>query len=94
MQTPLAMCYRQLELNPKNLHDLQNNQVSTKETYFNKMSRNTTDCGLWGDLITIFWISQYLQRSIYVCYKMSARIMMECEEEYNPTFLMHLAFGN
>ncbi len=94
MKTPLAMCYRQSKLNRKLLHDLHNDQVSTERTYLNKMSQNAIDGGLWGNFITIFWILQCLQKSIYVCYKISVRIMMKCEKKYNPPFLMHLAFGN
>jgi hypothetical protein len=47
MQTPLAMWYRQIELNPKKLHDLLHiDQVSIEETYLNKISQNATDGGL------------------------------------------------
>jgi hypothetical protein len=94
MQTPFAMRCRKLKLYLEFLHDLHNGQISTKETHFNKMLQTAINGGLWGDFATIFWISQYLQRPIYVWCKTSARIMMKCGEEYKLTFFMHLAFGN
>jgi hypothetical protein len=94
IQTPLAICCRRLELNSEFLHDLHNGIVSTIEAYLNKMLQNATHGGLWGNFIVIFWISQYLQRPIYVWCKTTAWILMTCKEEYNLTLVMHLIFGN
>jgi hypothetical protein len=89
IQTPFAIHCRQLELNSEFLHDLHNGIVSTKEAYLKKMSQNEAQGGLWGDFTVIFWISQYLQRPIYVWCKTIVWILMMCEEEYNLTLVLH-----
>ncbi len=55
-------------------------KLSTKKTYLDKMSQNATNGDLWGDFIVISWISQYLQRPIYLWCKMIDQIMMKCGE--------------
>jgi hypothetical protein len=80
IQTPIAIHCRRLELNSKILHYLHNEIVSTEELYLNKMPQNAAHGGLWGDFTIMFWISQYLQRPIYVWCKTIAWILMTCEE--------------
>jgi hypothetical protein len=58
------------------------------------MSQNVAHGGLWGDFTIIFWISQYLQRPIYVWCKTSVQILMKCGKEYYLTLVMYLTFGN
>ncbi len=57
------------------------------------MSQNAINGGIWGIFTTIIWISQHLQRPIYVWSTTSVWIMMKCGEEYDSTLLMHLIFG-
>jgi hypothetical protein len=94
MQTPLPMWCRQLVLDPEFLHDLHNGQASIEEEYFKK---NVTKCNSWwplGRFYNNLLRSQYLWRTIHMWFATSAWIMMKCEEEYDSTLLLHLAFGN
>jgi hypothetical protein len=54
------------ELNPSFLFDLHQGMVTNEHQYVTKMALNVNMGGLWGDFTTIFWITKYIQRPIYI----------------------------
>lgn len=61
--------------------------------YMQKMAISATQGGLWGDFTAIKWMSDYLQRPIYVWSNESGMIMARegCEFQSEP---LHLTFGS
>ncbi len=52
--------------NPSFLFDLHQSMVTNEHQYVTKMTLSARMGGLWGDFTTIFWITKYLQRPIYI----------------------------
>jgi len=52
--------------------------VINEHQYVTKMALSVSMEGLWGDFIVIFWIVEYLQRSICIWDKVSICIMFRC----------------
>jgi hypothetical protein len=48
--------------------------------------------GLWGDFITIFWITKYLQRPIYTWNKISKHIMSRCGMDFQ-SIPLHILYS-
>jgi hypothetical protein len=46
------------------------------------MTLNASMGSLWGDFLVIFWIIEYLQRSIYIWNKVSNCIMSQCGMDF------------
>jgi hypothetical protein len=63
------------ELNPSFLFDLHQGMVINEHQYVTKMTLNASMESLWGEFIAIFWVVEYLQRSIYCWNKVSKCIM-------------------
>jgi hypothetical protein len=40
--------------------------VTNEYQYVTKMALSASMGGLWGDFIAIFWMTKYLQRTIYI----------------------------
>jgi len=60
------------------LFDLHQGMVINEHQYVTKMALNASMGGLWGDFTAMFWITKYLQRSIYIWNKVSKHIMSPC----------------
>jgi hypothetical protein len=60
------------------LFDLHQGMVINEHQYVAKKALSASMGGLWGDFIAIFWIVEYLQRSIYIWNKVSKCIMFQC----------------
>jgi hypothetical protein len=71
----LECCRRNLKF--EFWHDLHHGKPNDEKNYIFKMSISTIDGGLWGDFITIYWIFEYLHRSIHVWNKINGRIMVK-----------------
>jgi hypothetical protein len=84
--TPKASNCCKLELNVEFFHDLHHEQVMNEQNYIKKMSILITNCGLWGDFTTLFWISKYLQCPIHVWGRNSGQITSKVGNEYNSEF--------
>jgi hypothetical protein len=56
--------------------------VTNELQYVTKMTLSANMGGLWGGFTTIFWIVEYLQRSIYIWNKISKRIMSRCGMDF------------
>jgi len=52
--------------------------VTNEHQYVTKMALGASMGSLWGDFIVIFWIVEYLQKSIYMRNKISKRNMSWC----------------
>jgi hypothetical protein len=48
--------------------------------------------GLWGDFTTIFWITEYLQRLIYIWNKVSKQIMSQCGMDFQ-SIPLHITYS-
>ncbi len=57
------------------------------------MSLAASNGGLWGDFTAIYWISQYLQQSIYVWNKNNGQIMVKVGDNMNGITL-NIVYGN
>ncbi len=66
------------KLNSIFLFDLHQNMVTNKHQYVTKMTLNITMGGLWINFITMFQITKYLQRLIYIWNKISKCITFRC----------------
>jgi hypothetical protein len=49
--------------------------------------------GLWGDFTTIFWITEYLQRLIYIWNKISKHIMSRCGMDFQ-SIPLHITYNS
>jgi hypothetical protein len=67
--------------------------ISNEYQYMQKMFVSVVYDGFWGDFTAIKWISDYLQKLMYVWSNITGRIIdkQECEFELKP---LHLVFGN
>ena len=65
INTPKAQQTLDQELNAEWLSNLHRG-ISNEYQYMQKMAVSTVHGGLWGDFTTIKWISNYLQRPIYI----------------------------
>lgn len=92
LNTPKALQTRNEELNPEWLHDLHVG-VYNEHDYIRKMALSASNGGLWGDFTAIKWISDYLQKPIYVWLNDSAKIISISGQEFESEPL-HLAFGS
>jgi hypothetical protein len=63
------------------LRDLHRGKTNYEKSYIKNLSISALDGGLWGDFITIYWISKYLDCSIYVWNKRNDQIMVKVEQE-------------
>jgi hypothetical protein len=62
--------------------------VKNEYEYVTKMAQSATMGHLWGDLITMFWMTKYLQRPIYVWNKISKCIMSRCGIDFQSIPLL------
>jgi hypothetical protein len=73
------------------LFDLHQGVVTNEHQYVTKtLSANMG--GLWGHFITIFWIVEYLQRSIYNWNKVSKHIMSWCDMDFQ-SIPLHITYN-
>jgi hypothetical protein len=68
------------------LHDLHHGKANDEESYIQKTSFSTIDGGLWGDYIAIYWIFEYMHRSIHVWNKINGRIMVKIKQKMHQHF--------
>jgi len=80
-----------LRLNRSFLFDLHQGMVTNEHQYVTKMTLNASMGGLWGDFTIIFWIAEYLQRTIYIWNKVSKHIMFGCGMDFQsiPSHIMY-----
>jgi len=57
------------------------------------MSLLALNGGLWGDFITIYWISKYLQFPIHIWNKNNCQIMMNVGNE-NVNHVLNILYAN
>ncbi len=70
------------QLNPSFLWDLHQGMLTNEHQYVTKMTLSVSMGGLWRNFNTIFWITEYLQRPIYIWNKVSKCIMSRCGMEF------------
>jgi len=75
------------------LRDLHHGKANNEIMYIQKMSLAASNGGLWGDFTAIYWISQYLQQSIYVWNKNNGQIMVKVGDNMNGITL-NIVYGN
>ena len=91
INTPKARQTHDKELNAEWLSDLHRG-ITNEYQYMQKMAVSVVHGGLWGDFTPIKWISNYLQRPIYIWHNDSARIINIFGSEFDIEPL-YLAFG-
>jgi hypothetical protein len=75
------------------LFDLHQGMVMNEHQYVTKMALSVSMGGLWGDFIAIFWIVEYLQRSIYIWNKISKCIMFWCGLDFQ-SIPLHITYNS
>jgi hypothetical protein len=61
--------------------------VINEHQYVTKMALSVTMGRVWGDFNMIFWIIEYLQKSIYIWNKISKCIMSRCGIDFQSILL-------
>jgi len=69
------------------LCDLHQSMLTNEDQYVTKMALNASMGSLWGNFTIIFWITKYLQKSIYIWNKISKHIMSQCGMDFQSIFL-------
>lgn len=92
LNTPKALQTLEFELNEDWLYDLHTG-VFNAHQYIQRMSLSARQGGLWGDFTAIKWVSDYLQRPIYVWSTESGKLIDKEGSEFQLE-LFHLAFGS
>jgi hypothetical protein len=64
------------------LFDLHQGVIGNEHEYVTTMAQNVSMGGLWGDFTIIFWITKYLQKSIYIYNKMPKHINFQCGMDF------------
>jgi hypothetical protein len=67
--------------------------ITNEHQYVTKMALSASMGGLWGDFIAIFWIAKYLRKPIYICNKISKRIMSRCGMDFQ-SILFYIMYSS
>ena len=89
--TPKAKATRYKELTKDFLNDLHDGRVSNEDEYIDKMSKNASVGGIWGDFTAVNWISDYLSTPITIWNINSGYKLITFGKEFSNNH-MHLAF--